>query len=156
MSDDFLNDAKERYAFAGWPKESHRRAETKRVLLDKVAFPGFTLARRVSLGVPHSYEDFYVSDKSGDARVRIRVVNAGSFDEAKNAMIRRLADCANPNIPRWGQAEGESPVDIGFASGKDGLSAVMFVAGGVFVEIAGVGSENVDLRRFVDAAKRQL
>jgi hypothetical protein len=32
----------------------------------------------------------------------------------------------------------------------------MFVTGGVFVEIAGVGSEDVDLRQFVQAMKRQI
>jgi hypothetical protein len=155
MADDFLGDAMERYAFAGWPKESRRGAETKRALMvDKTAFPGFTPVRRASIGAPHSYEDFYASEKNGDARVRIRIVNADSFDEAKDALIRRLADCANPNIPRWEQ--DDLPVDIGFASVNEGLASVMFVTGGVFVEIASVGAEDVDLRQFVQAMKRQI
>jgi hypothetical protein len=123
-------------------------------MIDKTAFPGFTPVRRASIGTPRSYEDIYVSDKNDDARVRIRVVNTGSFDEAKDALIRRLADCANPNIPRW--EPDDLPVDIGFAAVNEGLASVMFVTGGVFVEIAGVGSENVDLRHFVQAMKRQI
>jgi hypothetical protein len=123
-------------------------------MVDKTAFPGFTPVRRASIGAPRSYEDFYTSEKNGDVRVRIRVVNTDSFDEAKDALIRRLADCANPNIPRW--EPDDLPVDIGFAAENEGLASVMFVTGGVFVEISGVGSEDVDLRQFVQAMKRQI
>jgi hypothetical protein len=155
MTNDFLDGVMERYAFADWPKESRRRsAEPKHVLIDKSSFSGFTLVRRDSVGKPHSYEDLYVSDASDDARVHIRVVNAGSFAEAKDGLMQRLAECANPRIDDW--APDDLPVDVGFAAVNEGLRAAMFVCGNTFVEISSVGLEDVNLQGFVSALKDQL
>lgn len=147
---------KERYDFSSWPQKSAVKEAGRPVNCCIGEKEGVRLLKRYAMPYPASYEDVYESLEDKRIWISLKVINCVSFEEAKERLVDRLAQCAAIKLPQITDRLEESAADIVFGADDMSGKSLLVVRGSTYVEITNIGSEATDLLPFYGAFHDRL